>query len=256
MSRAIRRDAAAGSAKSSCTPASTTTHNMSAGVLRRARDSAGRDIELGRRSGGGHGEMTGRMLIAHRAGADRRAARLRCSSTATPTRRSPARWPPPSCTCRSRTSRPACDRSTARMPEEINRIVTDHVSSLLFCPTRDRGRQSAREGIDDGVHRVRRRDVRRVAVLRERAARALARAGLARPRSAGAFVLATCHRAENTDDPVHALRAIVDGPAEVSAARRWCCRCIRGPATRCGRASGRERCWPACASSSRVRSST
>src|SRR4029453_13649367 len=38
-----------------------------------------------------------------------------------------------------------------RMPEEINRVVTDHLSSLLFCPTETSVNNLAREGIADGV---------------------------------------------------------------------------------------------------------
>lgn len=37
------------------------------------------------------------------------------------------------------------------MPEEINRIVTDHLSSLLFCSSEDSVRQLASEGISSGV---------------------------------------------------------------------------------------------------------
>src|SRR3990172_9190368 len=43
------------------------------------------------------------------------------------------------------------DRS---MPEEINRVLTDHISNLLFCPTRTAVDNLEREGITDGVHLV------------------------------------------------------------------------------------------------------
>jgi UDP-GlcNAc3NAcA epimerase len=41
-----------------------------------------------------------------------------------------------------------------QMPEEINRILTDHVSGLLFCPTLTAVHNLACEGIEDGVHHV------------------------------------------------------------------------------------------------------
>jgi UDP-GlcNAc3NAcA epimerase len=40
------------------------------------------------------------------------------------------------------------------MPEEINRVVTDHISNLLFCPTENAVRILAKEGIEMGVHLV------------------------------------------------------------------------------------------------------
>jgi len=43
------------------------------------------------------------------------------------------------------------DRS---MPEEINRVLTDHISDLLFCPTETAVRNLAHEGIAKGVHLV------------------------------------------------------------------------------------------------------
>src|SRR5918998_1635921 len=41
-----------------------------------------------------------------------------------------------------------------RMPEEINRIVTDHVSELLLCPTHTAVTNLANEGVQQGVHHV------------------------------------------------------------------------------------------------------
>lgn len=85
------------------------------------------------------------------------------------------------------------------MPEEINRVVTDHVSRLLFCPTPTAVTNLAREGIGRGVHQV--GDVmydsalfysRKVTPLEESTLRRL---GLVRK----AYYLATVHRAENTD---------------------------------------------------------
>ena len=84
------------------------------------------------------------------------------------------------------------------MPEEINRVVTDHVSSLLFCPTKSAVEQLGREGVTKGVHHV--GDVMYDALLNFRdGARAssaiVTRLGL----TPGAYVVVTLHRAENTD---------------------------------------------------------
>ncbi|CAN5171524.1 UDP-N-acetylglucosamine 2-epimerase (non-hydrolyzing) [soil metagenome] len=87
------------------------------------------------------------------------------------------------------------------MPEEVNRVLTDHVSSLLFCPTRTAMENLARESVNTGVHHV--GDVMFDAILmfRERAkktSRILGRLGLIEQ----SYSVATLHRAENTDDPV------------------------------------------------------
>ena len=91
-------------------------------------------------------------------------------------------------------------RSFARtMPEEINRVLTDHISDLLFCPTPTAVTNLAREGIDRGVHHV--GDVMYDSTLFYAQTMApleqdiLGRLGIA-PKS---FYLATVHRAENTD---------------------------------------------------------
>ncbi|MBV8270721.1 MAG: UDP-N-acetylglucosamine 2-epimerase (non-hydrolyzing) [Cupriavidus sp.] len=101
-----------------------------------------------------------------------------------------------------------------RMPEEVNRVVADRVSSLLFCPTDTAVRNLAAEGMCEGVHNV--GDVMYDVALysRERAKRQsniLSMLGL----NAGGFALATCHRAENTDSPVR-LEAILGGLADVA----------------------------------------
>src|SRR3989304_5372097 len=40
------------------------------------------------------------------------------------------------------------------MPEEINRVLTDHISNLLFCPTQTAVDNLAKEGVAAGVHLV------------------------------------------------------------------------------------------------------
>ncbi len=83
-----------------------------------------------------------------------------------------------------------------RMPEELNRILTDHVSSLLFTPTDVATRNLANEGINgDKVQQV--GDVMYDAALYYRNT-AQRPAGI---QPDNGFVLSTIHRAENTDNP-------------------------------------------------------
>jgi UDP-GlcNAc3NAcA epimerase len=88
-----------------------------------------------------------------------------------------------------------------RMPEEVNRVVTDHLAALHLCPTRLAVENLANEGIRAGVHHV--GDVMYDATLfaLERSKQTpsiLRRLGLAK----GSYAVATVHRAENTDSPV------------------------------------------------------
>lgn len=92
------------------------------------------------------------------------------------------------------------------MPEEINRIVTDRLSSLLFCPTNTAVEHLASEGMRDGVHMV--GDVMLDATLafQEHAASLRPLDNLTDLVS-GSYFVATVHRAENTDVPER-LRSI------------------------------------------------
>ncbi len=114
------------------------------------------------------------------------------------------------------------DRS---MPEEINRVVADHLADALLCPTARAVEQLAREGLTRGVTDT--GDVM-LDVARQQAARARELTPVGRhlagapttpapapldalpPEAArpGAYALATIHRAANTDDPSR-LRALV-----------------------------------------------
>lgn len=86
------------------------------------------------------------------------------------------------------------------MPEEVNRVLTDHVSGLLFCPTQTAVENLANEGIYKGVFKV--GDVMLDALLfylkiAEARSNILKVAGL-RPKQ---YCLATIHRQYNTDNP-------------------------------------------------------
>jgi UDP-N-acetylglucosamine 2-epimerase len=97
------------------------------------------------------------------------------------------------------------------MPEEINRVVADHVSSLLFAPTQTAVDNLAREGITAGVTLT--GDIMYDALL-ENAPLAAKRSTVLRDLalSPGGYVLATVHRAANTDDPAR-LADIIDALA-------------------------------------------
>jgi UDP-N-acetylglucosamine 2-epimerase len=90
------------------------------------------------------------------------------------------------------------------MPEEINRRLTDHVSTLLFCPTATAVRNLKVEGIRKGVHRV--GDVMRDAIV-QNLARAR-RSGRANGRPPRSYYVATLHRQENVDDPERLRRLL------------------------------------------------
>lgn len=100
-----------------------------------------------------------------------------------------------------------------RMPEEINRILTDHTADLLFTPTDTATRNLANEGISgDKVRQV--GDVMYDAALfygekAEWRSRILETLGL----ESKGYILATIHRQENTDDRER-MSNIVAGFAE------------------------------------------
>lgn len=94
-----------------------------------------------------------------------------------------------------------------RMPEEINRVMADHVSTLLFCPTQTARQNLANEGISKGVHVV--GDVMFDTTL-QALERAKSRSGILDRLSLTpkAYAVSTIHRAESTDDPGDLARVI------------------------------------------------
>ncbi len=94
------------------------------------------------------------------------------------------------------------DRS---MPEEINRVVTDHIADLLFVPTETGVANLSREGIYDGVHLT--GDVMVDALLYNQY---LAKqSDILEHLDLKEYYLTTVHRASNTDDE-QKLRSIMD----------------------------------------------
>ena len=95
-----------------------------------------------------------------------------------------------------------------QMPEETNRVLTDHIASLLFCPTYTAIQNLAREGVTDGIFYT--GDVMYDATLAfgkvaEDQSGVLSTLGL-QPEE---YHLCTVHRAENTNDPERLTQIIL-----------------------------------------------
>jgi UDP-N-acetylglucosamine 2-epimerase len=99
------------------------------------------------------------------------------------------------------------------MPEELNRVATDHLSDLLFCPGEAAAANLRNEGITAGVHIVGdlMQDSLHWTMNTVNAQATLDKHGL----EAGEYFFATIHRAENTDDR-NRLESIMQGLARVA----------------------------------------
>jgi UDP-GlcNAc3NAcA epimerase len=171
-------------------------------------------------SGGTHGEMTGLMLPAiERVIADKRPDRVLVygdtnSTLAAALAAAKLQVPVAHVEAGLRSFNRA-------MPEEINRVLTDHVSEILFCPTAAAVANLAREGISRGVHWV--GDVMYDSALhatqRARAQSQILRTlGIAE----GGYIVATVHRAESTAT-AQSLGAIFDYLRSAAAGRIVVC---------------------------------
>ncbi len=157
-------------------------------------------------SGGGHGDMTGRMLIALEPVLlqDRPDGLLIYGDTNSTLA---------AALVAAKLDIPVFHveaglRSFRRaQPEEINRRVADHLSALLFCPTPQAVSHLAREGVTRGVMLVGdvMFDAALAAAARAEGSDVVSRLGL----TPGSYEVATVHRAENTDDD-GALAKVVD----------------------------------------------
>ena len=95
------------------------------------------------------------------------------------------------------------------MPEEINRVIADHISYFLFCPTELAVKNLGSEGINDGVYQV--GDVMAdalfvFAAIAEERSSIISDLSL-KPKK---YALATAHRSGNVDDK-DKLAAIIQG---------------------------------------------
>ncbi len=100
------------------------------------------------------------------------------------------------------------------MPEEINRILTDHLSDLLFTTCSDGDENLLREGIDSGkIHFVGNLMIESLIRRKERFSNSdIHRTLSLRP---GGYVLVTLHRPSNVDDPA-ALKGLLQTLARIA----------------------------------------
>jgi len=97
------------------------------------------------------------------------------------------------------------------MPEEVNRILTDRISNILFCPT------------DAAIENLEKEGYKNIDIQIEKSGDVMQDAAMFYTKIAKApnfeipneFVLATIHRAENTDD-LSRLKSIFDAYAEIA----------------------------------------
>ncbi|MCL4417463.1 MAG: UDP-N-acetylglucosamine 2-epimerase (non-hydrolyzing) [Actinobacteria bacterium] len=84
------------------------------------------------------------------------------------------------------------------MPEEINRVITDHCSNILFCPTKTAVKNLNREGINDGAYLT--GDVMVDSLLHNKEI-AESKSGILEKLElkSNEYIVATIHRASNTD---------------------------------------------------------
>jgi UDP-GlcNAc3NAcA epimerase len=107
-----------------------------------------------------------------------------------------------------------------KMPEEVNRVLTDHMANFLFCPTKQSVENLKAEGIfnkkdavgnDKGCRQTQNPDIHLVGdVMFDAAVYYRQRARKPQFAVPGKFILATIHRAENTDNAAR-LKSIFDG---------------------------------------------
>ena len=149
--------------------------------------------------GGGHGEMTGRMMIALEPviGAEAPDVILVYGDTNSTLA---------GALCAAKLHIPIAHVEAGvrsfdrRMPEEINRVLVDRISDLLFAPTHAAVDNLAAEGIHQGVHHVGDINYDATLMLTELALKestVMDRLGL----TPGGFALATVHRPSAVDDP-------------------------------------------------------
>jgi UDP-GlcNAc3NAcA epimerase len=106
-----------------------------------------------------------------------------------------------------------------RMPEEVNRILTDRISDILFAPTQTAIDNLKKEGYDNiDIDIQMSGDVMQDAAMYY-AQTSSDKMSLPQEKLEGNFILCTMHRAENTDDPER-LKSIVTALNEIHLSTR------------------------------------
>ena len=101
-----------------------------------------------------------------------------------------------------------------RMPEEVNRVVTDRLSEILLTPSPDADENLRREGVAEGrIHRVGNIMIDSLVANLERAAGSTVLADLGL--EPGGYGVLTLHRPSNVDDPA-TLRGLMEAIHDVS----------------------------------------
>jgi len=118
-----------------------------------------------------------------------------------------------------------------KMPEEINRVLTDHISSILFCPTKNAVQNLIKEGFSNICNNgellsketsfeqsnpfvVNVGDVMYDSTIYNSKI-AQQNSKIIQKLSLNSYILATIHRAENTDSPKR-LKSIIEALIEIS----------------------------------------
>jgi len=95
-----------------------------------------------------------------------------------------------------------------KMPEEVNRILTDRISDILFCPTDTAINNLKKEGFDNfDINIIKNGDVMQDAALYYAKASS-ERSSIIKKLGLKDYILGTIHRAENTDDPERMLNIV------------------------------------------------
>lgn len=103
-----------------------------------------------------------------------------------------------------------------KMPEEVNRVLTDHVSTLLFCSSQKGVDNLALEGVTEGIHIV--GDIMYSALLNFLPVSRQEQ--YQKTKDIGKYFLATIHREENTNDKKN-LEQIINALGKIDAQLLW-----------------------------------